>query len=128
MRGAKAALKGMQTAEALLPAVKPARQNLPIDPKQKAYIADLKTAAVKLSIDWSARIASVENATNTDLSLNALRVDAQKGEIELKGETSSNSKLTALVVAMQTSGLDARVGRLARLTNGLEYSILIVWP
>jgi hypothetical protein len=128
MAQAQATVTAMRSAEALLPGAQPRQIVIPIDAKQKAYLADLKATAAKLSVDWGARIASVESAMNADLSLNALRVDGQRGEIELKGETSSNAKLTAIVNAMQKAGLDARVGRLARLTNGLDYSILVVWP
>lgn len=133
---AMASTNSMQSAEALLPSTQPRKTALPVDEKQKAYLADLKATAVKLSVDWGARIASVESVMTADLSLNSLRVDAQKGELELKGEASSNAKLTAMVNSMQRAGLDARVGRLARFSNGvgsgsgsgLEYSILIVWP
>jgi hypothetical protein len=137
---ARSALNAARSAETLLPSTKPRKPVATIDLKKKAYLTDLKSTAVKLSIDWNARIASVENSLSSDLSINAFRVDAQKGEIELKGEASSNSKVTSIIAAMQSTGLDARVGRLARQQNGasggssasaissLEYSILIAWP
>jgi hypothetical protein len=129
---AQSALTAVRSAEAMLPSAQARRPVAIVDPKQKAYLADLKSTAMKLSVDWSSRIASVEKALGPELSLNSFRVDGQKGEIELKGETSTNTKLTALVAAMQGNGLDARVGRVARFqngpTSGLEYSILIAWP
>jgi hypothetical protein len=121
-------LDAFKYAETLLPNSAPPRPVAVIDPKQKAYLADLKATALKLSVDWGARIASVENALGADLALNAFRIDGQRNEIELKGETTSNTKLTAIVGAMQKTGLDARVGRMARIPNGLEYSVLIAWP
>jgi type II secretory pathway component PulL len=126
------ALVAAQAAEAMLPSSQVRRPVAAADPKQKIYLSDLRATAVKLSVDWGARISTVEQAMGADLSLNAFRIDAQKGEIELKGETSSNVKLTAIVSEMQRNGLDARIGRLARFQNGnstgLEYSILIAWP
>jgi hypothetical protein len=129
---AQNSLKAAKEAEALLPSSPVRRVVAVVDAKQRAYRADLKATAMKLTVDWSARIASVEKAIGPDLALNAFRVDGQKGEIELKGETSSNAKLTSIVSSMQNNGLDARVGRIARFQNGsvsgLEYSILVEWP
>jgi hypothetical protein len=131
-RDAQNALRAAKAAEALLPSSPVRRVVAVVDAKQRAYRADLKATAMKLTVDWSARIASVEKAIGPDLALNAFRVDGQKGEIELKGETSSNAKLTSIVSAMQNNGLDARVGRIARYqsgsVSGLEYSILVEWP
>jgi hypothetical protein len=127
MTQAHSSLSALQHAETLLVTTRPFRPVAIVDLKQKAYLAELNATAARLSVDWGARIARVESSLSPDLSLNAFRIDAQKSEIEIKGETSSNAKLTSIVTAMQSSGLDARVGRLARLTNGLEYSILISW-
>jgi type II secretory pathway component PulL len=129
---AYSALSAARSAEAMLPSAPPKKPVAAVDPKQRAYLADLKSTALKLSVDWNTRIASVENALGSELSLNAVRVDGQKGEMELKGETSSNAKLTSIIAAMQSTGLDARIGRVARFqsgtTSGLEYAILIAWP
>jgi type II secretory pathway component PulL len=124
---AQSTLKATRAAEAMLPSEPARRPTLVVDPKQKTYLLDLRATNAKLSIDWIARIASVEKVIGPDLSLNSLRVDALKGEIEIKGETSSSEKLTALIATMQRTGLDARVGRLGRLTSGLEYSVLVAW-
>jgi hypothetical protein len=125
---AQDALEAVQSAAALLPSEPARRVVAAVDPKQKIFLSELRSTAAKLSIDWGARLAKVEQALGSELSLNSLRIDAQKGEMELKGETSSNEKLTALIGAMQRSGLDARVSRMGRLANGLEYSVLIAWP
>jgi hypothetical protein len=127
MTQAQSSLSALQYAETLLATSRPSRPVSVVDPKQTAYLAELNATAARLSVDWGARIARVESSLSPDLSLNAFRIDAQRSEIEIKGETSSNAKLTSIVTAMQSSGLDARVGRLARLANGLEYSILISW-
>jgi type II secretory pathway component PulL len=125
---ARNSLEAFKYAETLLPNAAPKRVVANIDSKQKAYLADLNATALKLSVDWGSRIASVESALGADLALNGFRVDGQRNEMELKGETASNTKLTAIVGAIQKTGLDARVGRMARTTSGLEYSILIAWP
>jgi type II secretory pathway component PulL len=125
---AQGTLRATRAAEALLPSEAPRRPPTVVDPKQKTYLLDLRATSAKLSVDWIARIARVEKVIGPDMSLNSLRVDTQKGEIELKGETSSSEKLTTLIATMQRTGLDARVGRLGRLTTGLEYSVLVAWP
>jgi hypothetical protein len=71
---ARDALDSTRSAEAMLPKVQPVKPVVMVDPRQRSYLAEIKTTVEKLSVDWIARIGSIEKAMGSDSALNGIRV------------------------------------------------------
>jgi hypothetical protein len=128
LSAARQSLEAAKSAASLLPMESVVRKVSVGDPKRKAYLAEMDATAIRLAVDWSARLGEVERVLGEEARLNSFRLDAQKGEIEIKGEVESGARLSSLVRRFTQAKLDANLSRVSSLAVGFEYVMLISWP
>lgn len=85
-----------------------------------------------LAVDWNRRLLQVEQAGAGLVTLLGLRVDAQRGLVEMRGEVDSLERLETLRARLLESGVDAvqiqRHERVARPTgNRLAFVASAEW-
>jgi hypothetical protein len=69
--------------------------------------AERITLARFLSVDWNRRLLQVERGSAGAVSLLGLRVDAQRGLIELRGEVDSLERLERFQARLLAAGVDS---------------------
>lgn len=85
-----------------------------VDQRERAWLREINSVGARLNIDWSARLAEVEEALPTDVFINSLRLETSKSELVIKGEVVSSERLKRMNDRLLESGLNARLTRFAR--------------
>jgi hypothetical protein len=101
-------------------------------PPTEAVDTERVTLARFLAVDWNRRLLQVEQAGAGLVTLLGLRVDAQRGLVEMRGEVDSLERLETLRARLLESGVDAvqvqRHERVARPTgNRLAFVASAEW-
>ncbi|MFN9772608.1 MAG: hypothetical protein ACK54X_08280 [Burkholderiales bacterium] len=125
-RGAERA--GAPAAAAAAPRVRGRERSAPTEVVDTERV----TLARFLAVDWNRRLLQVEQAGAGLVTLLGLRVDAQRGLVEMRGEVDSLERLETLRARLLESGVDAvqiqRHERVARPTgNRLAFVASAEW-
>jgi hypothetical protein len=133
-------LEAIQQAQELIRTDSTTAKSTVIDQRERSWLREINSVGARLNIDWSARLAEVEEALPTDVFINSLRLETSKSELVIKGEVVSSERLKRINERLLESGLNARLTRFARnqevQSNAgekaakptYEFTITVSWP